>query len=129
MFWVAQDAAQLVRDMLRKLVEDRKRIQFEVPDKWTPAAGPVVTVVSDGTPVSSRGWTREIVRVTVHGSTAVQVRKIMAAIDAALITPTRGSWGFAISPGTGIIVTKDSRLGGWVSSATYNVATSRKRTP
>lgn len=126
MKWVQPDNAQRVRDWLRKRVDGDGRIRSQVPEKWTPRDGPVVTVVSDGTPISERGYVTEIVRVTVHGVDAPSTRRLMADIDSVLLTPlARLGAGFSITPATGLIVVKDSKLGGWVSSVTYRVTTNR----
>jgi len=126
MLWQQRDAPQIVRDRLRKVVDDPARIRADVPDGWTPAKGPVATVVGDGTPVSSRGWTREVVRVSVYAADGPTARRLMVALDGALLAPSARSWGCSISASTGVIAVKNSLLGGWISSATYNVATNRK---
>ncbi|MDO5534162.1 MAG: hypothetical protein Q4F65_05885 [Propionibacteriaceae bacterium] len=124
MRWEQRDAADLVRRVLiRAVVDGHNLVRSEVPAGWTPTSTPVCTVVGDGTPHTTRGWTREVVRVTVYGRYGPQVRQLMTTLDGILLMPRVG---YAISPSTGVIATTNSRLGGWVASATYNVATNRK---
>ena len=125
MRWQQRDAPQLIRDRLRSVIDPPQAIQAAVPDGWTPRDPPVCTVVGDGTPTTTKGWTAEVVRVTVHARDIAAARRLMVAIDGYLLTPA-SRLGLSINGSTGVIATKDSRLGGAVSSATYTVASSRK---
>lgn len=125
--WQQVDAPQMVRDVLRRHVPDPETVSATVPDKWTPSKGPHITVVSDGTPVSTRSWTREQVRVTVRAHDGHTARKIMTQIDALLLTPLAAGLMASIQAGAGIIAGPDSKLGGWVSSATYSVASHKMK--
>lgn len=124
--WVQKDGPQLVRDDLRRAIPEPGYVRADMPAGWTPADGPRCTVQSDGTTYSGRGHTKELVRVTVHAQDGPAARRIMQDIDGYLVTPAIHRLGYSISPATGIIAGPDSRLGGWVSSATYGVTTNRK---
>ncbi|EPD70868.1 hypothetical protein HMPREF1219_00163 [Corynebacterium pyruviciproducens ATCC BAA-1742] len=125
--WVQADAPQMMRDRLRRVLGTQAElIRTEVPPKWTPKNNPVVTVLPNGTPVTAGAWSEEQVIVTVHGGDGPTVRRIMAALDAAILSPLHFA-GLSVTAGGGLIVTKDSKLGGWVASATYGVRTPRIR--
>ena len=123
--WTQRDAAQIIRDGLRSHSDKPNLILSQVPQGWTPDDDPVVTVISDGTPVSTRGWNKEVIRVTVHARDIPTSRKLMSAIDALLLTPMAFSTLVQTSPSTGIIAINDSKIGGGLSSATYNISTSK----
>lgn len=125
--WVQKDAPQLVRDRLRRVVDDPDRVRAQEM-RWTPDDPPYVTVQSDGTPVSSRGWTSELVRITVYAADRVQARRLMAFLDGYIAGPRAAGIGLSIRAATGLILTNDSRHGGgFIASATYQVATNRTR--
>lgn len=124
MTWVQQDAPGIVRQWLRGVVEG-PRVRSALPDKWTPTDGLEVVVVGDGTPVVDRGWTRENVRVTVHGLYEPQVRDMAVRIDGALLD-RRYVPGVTLSPGPGLIITRDEKLGGFIAAVTFRVAATRK---
>lgn len=115
----------MIRDRLRRAVDPPQMVQAQVPDRWTPKDPPVCTVVSDGTPTTTRGYTAEVVRVTVHARDLPTARRLMVALDGYLLAPVN-RLGLSIKGSTGVIATKDSLLGGAVSSATYTVASNRK---
>lgn len=102
----------------------QKIVSNFLPAGWSPDKGVRVTVESDGTPISSRGWTRETLRITVHGKVKSQVTKTMRLVDGFVLSPRQGHF-LAVKPGAGMITTPDSRLGGFLSSATYRVAKPR----
>lgn len=124
MTWVQEDAPEIIRRWLRGVVQG-PRVRSELPEKWTPADGLEVVVVSDGTPVTDRGWTRENVRVTVHGLYEPQVRGLAVRIDGALLD-RRHVPGVTVSPGPGLIITRDENLGGFIAAVTFRVAATRK---
>ena len=128
MMWVQADAPQMVRDRLRRVLgaKNASLVRTEMPPKWTPKNGPVVTVIPNGTPVAAGSWSEEQVLITVHARDGVQARKLMAALDAVMLSPAHFA-GLAVAAGGGLIVGKDSKLGGWVASATYMVRTPRIR--
>lgn len=131
MLWMQQDAPQLIRDKLRKVLEvGSDVVRASVPNKWSPLNGqfPMITVDSDGPQRSERGTDRELVRVTCRMPDLVQSRKLMGEIDAFLTTPGFHFLGVSISrsQGTGLITGPDSLLGGYFASATYSVGTTRK---
>ena len=121
---VQVDAPEIVRRWLRGVV-DGAPVRSQLPDKWVPTDGMQVVVVGDGTPITDRGWTRENVRVTVHGLYEPQVRRAAAEIDAALLN-RRNVPGVVISPGPGLIITRDEKLGGFIAAVTTRVAAERK---
>lgn len=121
---VQVDAPGIVRRWLREVVDGAK-VRGELEDGWTPSTGMQIVVVSDGTPITDRGWTRENVRVTVHGRYEPQVRQVAAEIDAALLN-RRHVPGVVISPGPGLIITRDEKLGGFIAAVTTRVAAERK---
>lgn len=121
---VQQDAEREMVDLLGEAVGNPDLVSVTLPDKWTPAKGVHVTVESDGTPISSRGWTRETLRVNVHGLQKQQVSKVARMIDGFLLSPRYGHF-LAVKPGAGLLVAPDSKLGGFISSATYRVAKPR----
>ena len=120
--WVQQDAPDLMRKQLRKAMPGwEERVVAFLPDKWVPAKGAYVTVVSDGTPVDGGAWTRELVRVVVRSDNINYSRRIMSEIDAYLRTPGLRGFGLGVRPATGIIALPDSKQGGFMASATYGV--------
>lgn len=121
---VQEDTPLLVRRWLRPLVPDH-RVVDRLPDKWVPSDGMVVVITGDGTPVADRGWTRENVRVTVHGLHKPEVRQLAARIDGALLD-RRFVPGVTVSPGPGLIVTPDDAAGGYIAAVTVRVAATRK---
>lgn len=128
-FWKQQDAPQIIRDRLRKAFrDDGERIRGSLPDKWTPAQGPTITVAADGPQRSAKGTDRELVRVTVRYLDPHTARKIMTDIDGFLTTPGIQLLGVSIirNRGTGLISGPDSLVGGYFASATYSVGTTRK---
>ena len=126
MLWLQRDAAATVRADLRKVIPDKGAVQAMMPAGWTPRDGPVCTVVSDGTPITNQGFTKELVRVTVRAHDGPTARRILTDIDGYLLTPAMHRWGYSISPSTGIIAGPDSRLGGWMASAVYGITMNRK---
>lgn len=121
---VQVDAPLVVRRWLRAAVDGAK-VRSELESGWTPMAGIQILVVSDGTPVTDRGWTRENVRVTVHGLHETQVREVATRIDGLLLN-RRHVPGVTVSPGPGLIITRDDKLGGFIAAVTYRVAAERK---
>lgn len=121
---VQDDAEREVIDLLGRALSNPGMVSAFLPEKWSPPKGLHVTVQSDGTPVTSRGWTRETIRVTVHGAVKSQVSKIGRAVDGFLLSPMSGHF-MAVQPGTGLFVSPDSKVGGFVASATYRVAKPR----
>lgn len=126
MMWMKRDAAELVLSRLRRAFDPVDIISDTLPPKWTPRDGPRVVVVSDGVPYSSRGWTREVVRITVHCGDLRTANRMLNMIDGHLTKPTSTGWAFSIKPATNRIVRPDSRIGGFVASAAFNVVTNRK---
>ncbi|MCK7676368.1 hypothetical protein [Corynebacterium pygosceleis] len=123
--WMQRDAVELVTRTLKRRTDLGDAVVHEVPDGWTPRKGPIVTVVSDGTPVSEKSWTRELVRVTVHAHDRFAARRILVKLDALLLTP--GLYlGANIKPGPGIIAMNTSKLEGGMASAGYRVTQTRK---
>ncbi len=127
MKWQQKDAAQRVRDIIRKHTppEYHDLICDEVPKRWSPEKSILVTVTANGTPTSNRAWTTENVHVAVRSRSKPNARSIMAQIDASMIAPRELSWGLRIKPATGLIVVPDSKFGGYVASVTYRVSTNR----
>lgn len=121
-----QNAAHRVMEILSQAVPDEELVRAFLPEGWTPRDGPRIIVQSDGTPTSSKGWTREFVRVFCQTGDIYSARQLMERIDALLTTPGIHRLGCPISASTGIITIPDSKLGGFVSSATYSVALPRK---
>lgn len=121
---VQVDAPDIIRKWLRTVVQG-PRIRSQLPDGWSPSDGLEVVVVGDGTPVADRGWTRENVRITVHGQYEPEVRALAARIDGALLD-RRYVPGVTISPGPGLIITRDTKLGGFIAAVTVRVAATRK---
>lgn len=126
--WVQRDAEQEMLDLLGSFVGDPGKVTVALPDGWSPAKGDHVTVESDGTPISERSWTRETLRVTVHGRDKPRVGKLMRLIDGFILTPHMGHF-LSVKPGAGVLVAPDSKVGGFVASATYRVAMPRINFP
>lgn len=129
MFWFQQDAAELMRSKIKQaLGASGDRVLEEIPDKWTPRDGPIITVVADGPQKSATGTDQELVRVTVRAGVLSAARKIMTDIDSYLTTPGIHLLGFSISKtrGTKLIAGPDSLVGGYFASRTYVVGTTRK---
>lgn len=128
--WVSEDLTQIVRDKLRFIFKDEDKTIFvsDVPDKWTSSKPPVVTIQSDGQSRNEPSWTREVVRITVHAKDVPTARKIMGHVDAALLTPLSLGVLVQIRAGGGIFALKDSKLGGGMASATYNVVAAKVAT-
>lgn len=122
--YLQQDVEREMIDLLSKATGAPEMIGVTLPDRWSPGKGVHITVESDGTPVSSRGWTRETLRITVHGKQRSRVSKTMRMVDAFLLSPSSGHF-LSIQPGAGILTVPDSKLGGHMSSATYRVAKPR----
>lgn len=121
---VQVDAPLIVRRWLRGVV-DGAQVRSELEDGWTPSLGVQIVVAGDGTPVVDRGWTRENVRVTVHGLHETQVREVAAHVDGVLLN-RRYVPGVTVSPGPGLIITRDEKLGGFIAAVTFRVAATRK---
>ncbi|MBH5296197.1 hypothetical protein [Corynebacterium ulcerans] len=124
--WVKQDAVELVLKRLQRAFSPADIIADNLPPRWTPRDGPRVVIVSDGVPHSSRGWVREVVRITVHCGDLRTANRILDLIDGHLTKPTPTGWAFSIKPATNRVARPDSRIGGYVASAAFNVATNRK---
>lgn len=124
MMLVQRDSEREMIDLLKRAFTTPEIVAHTLPERWTPSKGLRVTVESDGTPVTSRAWVRETVRVTVHGLQKSQVSKVMRLVDAFIMSPFQGHF-LSVKPGAGLITTPDSRLGGYMSTATYRVATPR----
>lgn len=121
---VQQDSEREMIDLLAQATLQPERVSAFLPQKWSPDKGVHITVESDGTPVSSKGWTRETLRIGVHGAQRSQAQSLMRQIDGLLMSPRQGHF-LSIKPGMGIITVPDSKLGGFVASATYRVAKPR----
>lgn len=129
MFWFQQDAPTLMLTKIQQaLGDDSTQVLDQVPDKWTPRDGPIVTVIADGQQQSVPGTDQELVRVTVRAGVLTAARKIMTDIDAYLTTPGIHLLGFSISKtrGTKLIAGPDSLVGGYFASRVYSVGTTRK---
>lgn len=125
--WVQQDAPQMIRDKLRSFVDKPDFVRSNLPEKWTPRDGPRCVVKGNGTTVSGRAHTAESVLVTVFAEDSVRARNIMSKIDAYFRTPLSFMWGLSIRPSTGLVVVRDSKLGGaWMASVTYHAVINRK---
>lgn len=122
--FVQQESEREMIDLLGRAVDNPDKVSAFLPSKWSPSKGVHITVESDGTPVSNRGWTRETLRIGVHGAQKSQVAKVMREIDGFLISPHFGHF-LSIKPGMGILTVPDSKLGGFVAAATYRVAKPR----
>lgn len=121
---VQQDAERELIILLGRALDAPEKVRSALPEGWSPRKGIQVVVQSDGTPVSSRGWTRETIRVSVHGDPKSRVGKLMRVIDGFLLSPRQGHF-LSVKPGAGVLVTPDSKVGGHVASATYRVAKPR----
>lgn len=120
---VQRNAPQIVRDGLRAASD--YPVRAELPDRWSPRDGPVITVTGDGTPRSQRSWTRENVRVAVYTTNEPHARDLGGQIDAFLLNPHH-LWGLTIVPGPGLIITRDRELGAWVAAVSVAAASTRK---
>lgn len=122
--FVQQDSEREMITLLSRALGDFDSVGAFLPEGWSPSKGMFVTVQSDGTPVTSRTWTRETLRVTVHGAVKSQVSRMMRVIDAFILSPWQGHF-LSVKPGIGVMSMPDSRVGGHMSSATYRVAQPR----
>lgn len=123
--FMSQDATVKVREFLAQNEAFKKRTSATLPLKYSPQKnGWHVTVQSDGVINGGRGFTVEVVRVTVHSYDIPSATRIMRTIDAGLIS-FGGRWKLGVQASTRIITTPDSKLGGYVSSATYNIFVNR----
>lgn len=117
------DAATAVLEHLQPRVVGAP-VRSSLPHGWSVADGPAVTVTSDGTPVTDRLATREMVRVNVYAEHQPVARDTAAAIDAALLA--RGAIrGLLIRPGPGLIVTYDDKMQAFIASVTVSVSDTR----
>lgn len=121
---VQQDAPLMVRSVLRQTFPDH-RFVAELPDSWTVSDGPVVTVISAGTPRSSVSWSREQVLVTVYAVDEPTARRIVTRVDACLIDPARRH-GILVTPASGPEIVRDRDLGCFLGATTVQVATPRR---
>lgn len=115
-------------ELLGEFVGRPELVSYTLPSRWAPTKGVHITVQSDGTPISERAWTRETLRVTVHGQDKPKVGQLMRLIDGFLLTPRMGHF-LSVQPGAGALVVPDSKVGGFVASATYRVAMPRINFP
>lgn len=123
--FMSQDATAKVREFLAQNDAFKKRTSAMLPLKYSPQKnGWHVTVQSDGVISGGKGFTVEVVRVTVHSYDIPSATRIMRTIDAGLIS-FGGRWKLGVQASTRIITTPDSKLGGYVSSATYNIFVNR----
>ena len=123
--FMSQDATVKVREFLAQNDAFKKRTSATLPLKYSPQKnGWHVTVQSDGIISGGKGFTVEVVRVTVHSYDIPSATRIMRTIDAGLIS-FGGRWKLGVQASTRIITTPDSKLGGYVSSATYNIFVNR----
>lgn len=123
--FMSQDATVKVREFLAQNEAFKKRTSATLPLKYSPQKnGWHVTVQSDGVISGGKGFTVEVVRVTVHSYDIPSATRIMRTIDAGLIS-FGGRWKLGVQASTRIITTPDSKLGGYVSSATYNIFVNR----
>ena len=123
--FMSQDATKKVREFLAQNDAFKKRTSATLPLKYSPQKnGWHVTVQSDGVISGGKGFTVEVVRVTVHSYDMPSATRIMRTIDAGLIS-FGGRWKLGVQASTNIIATPDSKLGGYVSSATYNIFVNR----
>ena len=118
------NAPEAVRRWLRPLIEGAP-VRSQLATGWSPGDGVAVIVVGDGTSLSTNAWTRENVRVSVHGPVEPDVRRIASEIDALLLTPGAVP-GVALFPGPGLVSDRDDSVGGFIASVTYRVAATRK---
>ncbi|MGP9622533.1 hypothetical protein ACT3S7_06080 [Corynebacterium sp. AOP34-AQ2-28] len=121
---VQQDAPLMVRSALRQAFPDH-RFVAELPDSWTVSDGPVVTVISAGTPRSSVPWSREQVLVTVYAEDEPTARRLVSEVEAYLIDLTRPH-GLLITPASGPDIVRDRGLGCFLGATTVQVATPRR---
>lgn len=126
--WVQRDVEHEFIELLGEFVGSPDAVSYALPSRWSPDKGVHVTVQSDGTPVVERSWTRETIRVSVHGTHKPKVGRLMRLIDGFLLSPRQGHF-LSVKPGAGVIVAPDSKVGGFVASATYRVATPRFNFP
>lgn len=124
--YMQRDAPEMLRGLIRGWVEPSVKVRSELPDGWTVEDDPVVTVVGDGTPSSTRALTAENVRVSVYARFQPAARRLAKLIDAALLDP-HTTWGFSISPGPGLLCVRDEDTGGWVCSVTVVAESTKER--
>lgn len=121
---VQQDAPLMVRTALRSEFPDL-RVVSELPASWTVDDGPVVTVISAGTPRSSVPWSREQVLVTVYAEDEPTARRLVSEVEAYLIDLTRPHC-LLITPASGPDIVRDRDLGCFLGATTVQVATPRR---
>lgn len=123
--FMSQDATAKVREFLAQNDVLKRRTSAMLPLKYSPQKnGWHVTVQSDGIISGGKGFTVEVVRVTVHSYDMPSATGTMRKIDAALIS-LGGRWKLGVQASTRIITSPDSEVGGYVSSATYNIFVNR----
>ncbi|MHC9587142.1 hypothetical protein ACQQ7H_10115 [Corynebacterium diphtheriae] len=126
--WEQSDAVSNIIRRLSNAVPAPSMVQALVPKGWTPKAGVLITVEDDGTPIHSRAWTRQQVRVTVRARDMPTTGRVMRKLDAFLITPGVHNPGLPIKAAGGIIGGSDSRLSCFFSSSVYGISLPRKVT-
>ena len=121
---IQQDVEREIISLLGEALGSPDRVSYTLPQRWSPKKGVHVTVQSDGTPITGKGWTRETIRVSVHGERKQQVGSFMRRIDSYMLS-SRQDHFLSIKPGVGVFVAPDSKVGGFIASATYGVAKPR----
>lgn len=110
--------APLVKAALVAFLTTTARVVRDVPDKWTPAAGPVVLVADDGGPLSWPVMSRNIVRVTVFAEGKDAARTIALRCVGYLHDNTPAGITHIFRDGTSILEARDPQTGADMASFT-----------
>lgn len=125
-FFLQVDAPSKIFAFVKSWLPSRARAVRELPPGYSSADGGVVVLVDgDGTPGSGVATSRENVRVAVFGGTQQQVRRLASEIEARLLAH-EATIGFHITPGAGLVVSRDKETKGWVAAITVICRSTKK---
>jgi hypothetical protein len=110
--------APLVKTALVSFLASGARVVRDVPDKWTPADGPVVLVADDGGPLNWPVMSKNTVRVTVFAEGKDNARAIALRCLGHLHDTRIAGIASTSRSGTTVLEARDPKTGADMASFT-----------
>lgn len=121
---VQADIIPAIKDWLAPRIADAE-VRLNVPEKWTPAAGPVLVVADDSGPVRWPIMSQHTIRLTAHAAGRTHARQIVTRA-AGLLGDGRPAGVIHIdSDMGGVLDARDKATGAFMASV---ILTAKART-
>ena len=112
---VQADIVPAIKDWLAERIQDAQ-VRLNVPDKWTPADGPILVVADDGGPTLWPIKSQHIIRLTSYAAGRTEARSIVT-LAAGLLGDGRPAGVASIGSDMGSVLdSRDSNTGAMLAS-------------